>query len=80
MIAEKEIIIQTRDFFVTENILDPTASAADIAAFVHKSKTTGEVTYTTNKGGVRSVLVVERTKATEEEANAIRRIMGMVSE
>lgn len=80
MVAESEMIVQTRDYLVTENVLNPLASPMEIANFVKKAKTTGQLTWTTNQGGVRSVMVVERTKASEDEANAIRQIMGMTKE
>jgi hypothetical protein len=76
-IEDEDMIVSTVDFFVTENTLNPKATAAEIAAFVRKLKTTGQITYTTNEGGVRSVKVVERTRPTDAEANEIRRIMGM---
>lgn len=76
-IPEEDMILSTTDYFVTENRLNPKATADEIAAFVRHFRTTGQVTYTTNEGGVRGVIVVERRKATETEANEIRRILGM---
>lgn len=74
-IDEDDMILSTTDYFVTENRLNPKATMPEIAAFLRQHKTTGQVTL--NEGGVRGVVVIERTKANQAEANEIRRVLGM---
>lgn len=76
-VSEDEMIVSTTDYFLTENVLNPQATAAEVAAFVRKCKTTGQINYTTNQGGTRSVVVVERQKLSENDANDVRRVLGM---
>lgn len=76
-ISDEDMIVATHDYFVTENVLNPKATPAEIDAFVKECKTTGVVTYGINQGGVRSVVVIERTAMDEDDANEVRRILGM---
>jgi hypothetical protein len=76
-IPEEDMILSTTDYFVTENRLNPKATLVEIEAFVRQFKTKGHITYTLNGGGLRGAIVVERRKATDAEANEIRRILGM---
>lgn len=76
-VSEDEMIVETTDYFVSENILNPKATAAEVAAFVRGLQTTGVITTTVNAGGVQGVVVVERQKLDEAESNACRRELGM---
>lgn len=76
-VHESEMIVRTVDYFVTENILNPKASAAEVAAFVQKCKTTGQVNYTTNQGGTQGIAVIERTRLGDRDGNEVRRVLGM---
>ncbi len=77
VIPEEEIITKTVDFFVTENTLNPQATAEQIAAFLKKCKTTGKSTTVINQGGVRSIVVEERRRMTDAEGNDVRKRLGM---
>lgn len=79
-ITEDEMILSTTEYFVTENKLNPKATPSEVAAFVKEYKTTGQVMYTTNEGGVQGVIVTERKKLDDEEANEVRKVLGMSHE
>lgn len=78
-IDDEDMILNTRDYFVSENQLNPHATSEEIAAFLRRARTTGKVEFTwlMNQGGIQRVLVVERTACSDDEANEIRRILGM---
>lgn len=76
-ITEDEMILSTTEYFVTENKLNPKATAAEVAAFVKEYSTTGLVTYTTNEGGIQGIIVVERKRLNDEESNEVRKVLGM---
>jgi hypothetical protein len=79
MITDDDMILNTKDYFVSENTINPRATPDEVAAFLRKNKTTGRVTFEMipNDGGIRGIQVIERTKCTDTEANEIRRVLGM---
>lgn len=76
-VSEEDMIVGTTDYFVTENKLNPSASFAEIQAFVKGYKTSGNIIITASEGGLRSVIVVEKTVMTDDQSNDVRRVMGM---
>lgn len=76
-IDEDDMIVSTADYLVSENKLNPEASFAEVEAFIRKSKTSGNMVVTTNAGGLRSVVVVEKTRMNDDQSNEVRRIMEM---
>jgi hypothetical protein len=76
-ISDEEMIVSTTDYFVTESVLNARATAADIATFIRRMKTTGKLTYETQQGGVRTVVVIERTRLAEPAAKSVRKMIGM---
>jgi hypothetical protein len=76
-VSDEEMIVSTTDFIVTESVLNAKASAADIASFMRRMKTTGKLTYETQQGGVRTIVVIERTKLAGNVSKSVRRMIGM---
>lgn len=76
-VHEDDMIVSTKDYFVTENTLNPKATFAEVQEFIRKCKTSGNVTVTANGGGLRSVVVVEKSLMDDEQSNEVRRLMGM---
>lgn len=76
-VDDDDMIVSTTDYLLSENVLNPEATAAEIEAFVALHKATSIVTLTTNQGGIRRIVLTEKTKATDGEANLLRKAMGM---
>jgi hypothetical protein len=76
-VSEDDMIVKTEDFFVTKNTLNPLATPTEVAAFLRRNKTGGQLTTTTHMGGVRSYLVAENKLLNDEESNDCRRVLGM---
>ena len=76
-ISDDEMIVSATDYFVTESVLNARASADEVAQFLKRMRTTGQITLTTHSGGVRKVVVVERTELTDKSAEVMRRSLGM---
>lgn len=76
-VHEDDMIVSTKDYFVTENTLNPKATFAEVQEFIRKCKTSGSVTVTANGGGLRSVVVVEKSLMDDDQSNEVRRVMGM---
>ncbi|HTF62321.1 MAG TPA: hypothetical protein VK638_06365 [Edaphobacter sp.] len=79
-INDEEMIVSTTDYFVTESVLNTRATAADIAGFIRRMKTTGKLSYEMQRGGVRAIVVVERTRLAESAAKDVRQAIGMNGE
>jgi hypothetical protein len=76
-VADDDMIIATKGFYVSENRLNPKATPDEIAAFVRKGGHTGQLQYQTNDGGVLGVLFIEKKNLTDEEDDDIRTVLGM---
>jgi hypothetical protein len=78
-IDDDDMILKTADYLVTENTLNEEASADEMVDWIKRMKVTGDLvlTFTTTQGGLRKVVLVERTKVAAAESNEVRRVMGM---
>ena len=76
-IADEDMLVSSRDYFVTETKLNPQATVLEVAEFMSRSKTTGQVILTMSEGRTMVAMVSERTKIEEGDANEVRRVLGM---
>lgn len=76
-VPDDEMIVETREFFVSEHIFNRRATAAEVEAFLKSDKRTVNLSMTYNQGGKRATVAVEKTRLSEEEANDVRRVIGM---
>ena len=75
---EDDIIKQNKDFFATETTIDPKLPAQEILGLLRQRKTTGELCFDLQQGGVRRIRLSEKTRdLTEAEREEIRNILGM---
>lgn len=72
-----DIIATKDDFLTTEMLLKNDVSADSVLSIVSAKRTTGRLTFEFNSGGVRSVTLIQRTKADEKQREGIRKILGV---
>ena len=72
-----DMILTQTEYFVTESKLNPKATPEEISAFTKKLGTTGVVTHTVSQGGVKGIVVTERTHLSDDQANTIREMLDM---
>ena len=66
-----------RDFLVTETPIDIDVDLSKLMAYLRFQRTTGTLTFHFNQGGIREILLYERTRATMEQRRKMREILGM---
>lgn len=76
-IPEEEMIVETRDYLVSEHIFNPRATVEQIADFIKSEKSTANLRVTYNQGGKRRAVAEERTELSDKESNEVRRVVGM---
>lgn len=77
MIDEEKIVASNHDFLVTDTTVDIRIPPHTLLDYLRKRRTTGDLIFRLNQGGVRQIVVSEKTKATEEQRDAIRKIFDM---
>jgi len=76
-ISDDDMIVCSKDYFVTESTLNPKASPDEVQAFLRRTRTTGKVVTDFRMGGVQQVLLTEKTLARGKREADIRSAMGM---
>ena len=76
-IRDEDMIVDSKDFLVTESLMNPKATPDEIKAFLRRTRTTGKVVTDYRMGGVQTVLLTEKTPASERQEAEIRAAMGM---
>ena len=76
-ISDDDMIVSSKDFFVTESTLNPKATPVEIQDFLRRTRTTGKVVTDLRMGGVQQILLTEKTLARGKQEAAIRSVMGM---
>ncbi len=74
---EQDIIENNNDFLVTETTIKKDTDPATLAEILHTRKATANVTTRVLQGGTASVTIIEKTKLSEKQRDAIRQILGM---
>lgn len=59
----EDLILHSKDYVMTESLLDPKISPDRLLEILRERKTTGHVTFNLNSGGISNVTVVEKKKA-----------------
>lgn len=75
-LPEEEIILKKIDYLVTETVFNPQATFHEIQEFMQKSATSGNAELNMGAGGVRRVLLVEKTKLNDKQSQDVRRVIG----
>jgi hypothetical protein len=52
-------------------------SIEKLISVVRSQRTTGQLTLSLKEGGIRTIVLIERTRATSPERDKIREILGM---
>jgi hypothetical protein len=73
---EQKIIKANVDSFVTDTTIDPRISPETIVDALRRRKTTGQLVFHISQGGIQKVLLTEKTKADDMQAEKIREILG----
>jgi hypothetical protein len=71
------IIKKNEDYLITETVLDSSVSIEKLISVVRSQRTTGQLTLSLKEGGIRTIVLIERTRATSPERDKIREILGM---
>lgn len=73
-----EVGVETnRDYFVTTTTFDHDVVVEELMEELRKRKTTGDLCFHLNKGGVRRIELNERKPVNGESADQIREILNM---
>ena len=64
------------DSLVTDTTIDPRISPETIVDALRRRKTTGQLVFHISQGGIQKVLLTEKTKADDMQAEKIREILG----
>lgn len=75
--TEDEIIASNYDALCTTTTIHTKVSPDAILSALKIRKTTGELTFRLNEGGIRQIVLNEQTRMTEAERDQIREILGM---
>lgn len=76
-VQDDDMIVNNRDYLVTESALNPKASAEEIASFLRRHHVTGTATTHLFEGGVQRILVTEKALAKESRRNKLRETLDM---
>jgi hypothetical protein len=77
MMDEEKIISSNHDFLVTDTTIANDIPPDALLHYLRKRRTTGDLIFRLNQGGIRQIVVSEKTKATETQREEIRKIFGM---
>lgn len=75
MLSDEDVVMENRDFLVTESTLNPKVPPSDILAWMRDNRKTGDIRM--NQGGVRGAVLCEKTKIPEGQRLAVRHLLGM---
>jgi isochorismate synthase EntC len=78
-LTDEEMIVSSADYYVTESVLNPRASAGDIIRFARMNNLTAAITFQINQGGVQKIVVAQKTALKNEDAVKARKAIGMRS-
>jgi hypothetical protein len=73
---EQKMIKANVDSLVTDTTIDPRISPETIVDALRRRKTTGQLVFHISQGGIQKVLLTEKTKADDMQAEKIREILG----
>lgn len=59
-VANGEDLLKSKDYLLTETVIDPKMTTDQLVTILRYRKTTGTVTITFNQGGIRQITVTER--------------------
>jgi hypothetical protein len=76
MSEEQDMIKTNVDSLVTDTTLDPRISPETIVEALKRRKTTGQLVFHMSQGGIQKILLTEKTKADDDQASRIRKILG----
>jgi hypothetical protein len=60
MAEGSDLILKSKDYILTESVIDPKMEADQLVTILRYRKTTGTVTITFNQGGISFITVSER--------------------
>jgi hypothetical protein len=72
---EDDLVRTNVDFLLTETLLDTSVPPEKVIAVLRARKTTGQLTVHMSQGGIQRVVLTEKTKASDSEAQKIRAIL-----
>jgi len=73
-----ELIKQNTDYLFTKTVLAGNGhSPEEVLRALRTRKTTGQVVFNLSQGGVQSIQISEKTRATEMQSKKIREILGV---
>jgi hypothetical protein len=76
---EQDMIKTNIDSLVTDTTLDPRISPETIVDALRRRKTTGQLVFHLSQGGIQKILLTEKTKANDDQAEIIRKVLGFSS-
>jgi hypothetical protein len=79
-VSEEEMIVRTEGYYISENVLNPRATPAEMAEFLRSGKHTGQLNTQTNQGGVLGAVFVQKRKLTMHEDDKVRKALGMADD
>ena len=78
MTEEDDLIKHNADFLLTETtFVDGKTPPETVLNVLRNRKTTGQVTIHLSQGGIQKIVLTEKTKASEDQREKIREILGM---
>lgn len=76
-VRDEDMVVKSRDYLLTEAEINREATAQEIADFLHRRRVTGEVKTHHREGGIRQVIVTQKTPLNADEGKAVREILDM---
>ena len=74
----EDLIKQNTDYLFTKTVLTGNGhTPEEVLKALRSRKTTGQVVFNLSQGGVQSIQISEKTKATEAQSQKIREILGV---
>ncbi len=71
----EDVLKENADYLITETLLKVNVSTDKIISLMRQHRTTGQMTVYFIDGGVRSIMLTEKTKASETDRVKIREIL-----
>ncbi len=75
--VEERLVRSNKDVLVTETTIDTKMPPDTLLSYLKGRSTTGSVTFHLIQGGIRQIVVVEKTKVPEPKRDNIRDSLGI---
>lgn len=77
MLSDEDVVMENRDFLVTESVISPKVSPSDLLSWMRDNRKTGDIRWIVSNGGVQHAILSEKTKVPDAKRVEIRHALGM---